>query len=104
MKIERQQGSFMRPIFEQASLRFPAPGRAIQQLPIIGPQPRESGEIMRSGDDVDAVDLMQRKTIEKPAKMTLIRALGPLASESLGREDDSASLGKGQAFSHAAWV
>ncbi|MEG3089671.1 hypothetical protein [Sphingomonas sp. PB4P5] len=49
----------MRPIFEQAALALAAPGGTVEQGSVIAAEARESGQVMRAGQDVDAVDLVQ---------------------------------------------
>lgn len=84
----------MRPIFEQPPLRLRPPGRSVEQPAIISTQPRESGQIMRSRKDINAVDLVERKPLDCSAQMPLIDRGGPRGAEPLSGKRDPARGGE----------
>lgn len=92
----------MRPIFEQAALGRRAPGGAVEQRAIIGAEARESGKIVGSGEDVDAVDLVEAEPLDGAGEMAAVRARGSGNAETLGGESDSPSGSEGDAVARSA--
>ena len=88
----------MRPIFEQPPLAFPPPGGTVDQAAIIIAEARESGEIMRAGKHIDAVDLVERQPVYDAAEASLIDAIGQCRAEALRGERDPPRLGERQLF------
>ena len=87
----------MRPIFEQAAAL--APGETVEQRRRIGAEPRESGQVMRAGQHVDAVDLVEARRSIRPRSCRLPTGPGLRGrGQSLRRQRDPARGGEGEGF------
>src|SRR5436305_14865988 len=62
----------MRPILEEPALPFRPPGRAVEQLAVVVAQAGERGKVMRADKHVDAVDLMQRQSLDGSPQMACV--------------------------------
>ena len=86
MKFERQERGLVRPIFEQGPPPLRSPGGAIHEAPVVDAQPRKCRQVMRANQDVDAVDLVKRKAVDRAAEMAVVYTLRSSNSETLRRE------------------
>ncbi|MEA3033650.1 MAG: 4-hydroxy-tetrahydrodipicolinate reductase, partial [Sphingomonadales bacterium] len=95
VKVEGQERGLVPPIFEQPS-RLP-PGGAVEEGGVVGPEARESGEVMGAGQHVDAVDLEQAQPVGEGEEAARVhRSRRPRPVEPLGGEHDPASGGERQ--------
>jgi hypothetical protein len=99
MERERQQRSLVRPIFEQAALAPFAPGGAVDEGAVIRAKAREGRQVMGAGEDVDAVDLVEREPIEGAAERAPIGHRTARRAEALRGERDPARGGEGEGVS-----
>lgn len=90
MEFDRQQRSLVRPIFEHAAFGSPAPGRLVHRGAVIGAQPGKGREIMRTRQDVHAVDLVEREAIECAPQVAVADDRRPRRAETLRRKRDAA--------------
>ena len=84
----------MRPIFEQSPLAFRAPGGAVEKGAVVRAEARESGQIVRAGEDVDAVDLVQAEPGDGAAQVRRRDGIRAGRTETLRGEGDAAGKGK----------
>ena len=98
LQLQRQQRGLMPPVFEQPPPR--PPGLGLQRLARIVPQPREAGQIVGAGDDVDAVDLDHAQPPGDVANMAPAGGGGLRAPEALGGQGDAAGGMRGEGFGH----
>ncbi len=81
----------MGPIFEQAPLRLLSPRGAIDKADVVGAEPGESRKIMGPSDDVDAVDLVKRQSVDQPPQMPARDLIRPGLAEPLSRQGNPPS-------------
>ena len=82
----------MGPVFEKLAIAPASPGSTIEQRRIVRPEPREGWQIVRTCEDVDAVDLMKAQLLDRPAQMALMDHDGLAGTKALCRERDTPSL------------
>src|SRR4029453_14210826 len=87
MEFEREERSFVRPIFEECPLPLRAPGRIVEQPSIVGSEARKGGQIVGTREHVDAVDLVERKPVDCPTKVAGVHSRRPRNSKALRGED-----------------
>jgi hypothetical protein len=91
---------FVRPVLEEPPLATRSPGGAVEKPGFASAEPLEGPQVMRSGEDVDAVDLVQAQPRHQTVQMTSIDAPGTRRSEPLRGQLDPACLSGADPFRH----
>ena len=99
MQLQRQQRGLVSPVLEQ---RLPGPpGGLLQQGARIVAEPRIERQVVRSGQDVDRVDLEQGRALQHPVQVAEVRrASGSRVAEALRRQCNAPGFGERQGVRH----
>ena len=89
----------MRPVFEQPAR--PARGRVVEEVAVIGPEPRKERHVMGAHDRADRVDLQESGARKHLLQMPRTDAAGrPRLVEALSCERDAPRQGDGYVVFH----
>ncbi|ESZ87134.1 MAG: hypothetical protein Q27BB25_10465 [Blastomonas sp. CACIA14H2] len=101
MEIEQQQGSLMRPVFEHAAVSLLAPCRLLQFAEIVTADTRIGWEIVRSCQNIHAIDLDHAQPVQRTMQMSRCPLPGTPLPEPLRSKHDASGIVKGKLDGHA---
>src|SRR4051812_28827928 len=89
----------MCPIFKESAFSPLPPCRTIQERSVVKPEAREGGQVMGTGQDVHAVDLVKSEPGDGASQVEIIDSNRSRCAESLGRQGDASGVGNAQVVS-----